>query len=174
MCCLLVFVLSFFRCSSFAVLARCGFLLVRVLPAVLAVLLVCRSVGVAFLSLACRLFVRRGSSGLSVLRLFLAVRAWFLGCGCGCVLLAPPKPQSIFVGSASRNQQKKTKAVDKLCLLIYNTVGCDEVFLHFCHYPRHRVTSHRKGCTANAVHLFYLLQKSLQYEIVCLFAPVIA
>ena len=89
LCCLLVFVLCFSRCSSFALLVRCGFLLVRALRAVRAVRAVCRSVGVAFLFLVCLPSVRRGSSGLSVLPLLLAVRASSVGCGCGSL---PPAP----------------------------------------------------------------------------------
>lgn len=70
-------------------LVRRGFLVVAVLPVVLAVLLVCRSVGVAFLSLLFLPFVGRGSFGLSVLPLSVVVRVSSCGCGCGFVLPAP-------------------------------------------------------------------------------------
>lgn len=93
-------------CSLFASLVRPLFRLVACRFGGLVARSVCVAVGSAFPLLVCRLSVRPALFGRFVLPLFLAVRAWFLGCGCGFVPLAPPKPQSIFVGSASRNQQK--------------------------------------------------------------------
>lgn len=82
--------------------------------------------------------------GGSSCRCFSPFGRGFLGVGVG---LSPSlhlnHNQFLLVRQAETN--KKTKAVDKLSLLIYNIAGCDGMFLHFCHYPRHRVTSHSQA-----------------------------
>lgn len=93
--------------ASSVSLVRRGFLVVAVLLVVLAVPLVCRSVGVAFLFLLCLPFVGRGSSGLSVLPLSVVVRVFSCGCGCGFVPLAPTNNSFCCFGKPKQTETKK-------------------------------------------------------------------
>lgn len=103
------FSFAVFGCGfgSSASLVRRGSLVVAALPVVLAVPLVCRSAGVAFLSLLFLPFVGRGSCGLSVLPLSVVVRVFSCGCGCGFVPPAPTNNSFCCFGKPKQTETKK-------------------------------------------------------------------